>query len=174
MNLQLVPDTDPIFHTALEEFNFQNAPVNPEELARGLVEVMLASKIHALGISANQCGLPHRVFIMRANPFWACFNPKIVDVSEEQLALDEGCLSYPHLYIKIRRPARIRARFNDITGEVITQRFEGLSARVFQHELDHLNGIDFTQRAHKMHLQRALRQRKILLRKQKTNLDIFI
>jgi len=78
--------------------------------------------------------------------------------------MDEGCLSYPGVYVKIKRPRFIRVRFKDPYGNVCTKKFDGMAARVFQHELDHLNGIEYFTRAHPIHLERFKRKWKKVLR----------
>ena len=154
MILDLVDCNDPILREEMERFDFSNPPVDPYELAANLAETMLEN--NGLGLSANQCGLPYRVFVMHSEPLpLVFFNPRIVDVSEEQVILEEGCLSFPGLYIKIKRPRRIKVRYQEPNGNTTTQVFEDLSARVFQHELDHLNGIVHTRRANRYHIEQA-------------------
>jgi peptide deformylase len=92
---------------------------------------------------------------MRAENIIGCFNPKIVDISSEMVYLEEGCLSYPNLWVKIKRPRRIKVRFTHPDGQTETRQFDGMSARVFQHELDHLDGIVHTKRANSYHLEQA-------------------
>lgn len=159
-DLELVPSDSAILRTHLEPFNFSNPPVNPQELAAALTQIMLDE--NGLGISANQVGLPYRVFIMAANPPLAIFNPRIVDETTEQVLLDEGCLSFPNLFVKIKRAKSIKVRFQDFDGVVHTEKFTGMTARIFQHELDHLNGIVYTKHAHPIHLQRAMNKKKQL------------
>jgi peptide deformylase len=122
---------------------------------------------NGLGLAANQCGLPYRVFVLRSQEPLACFNPRIVDTSEGISLMDEGCLSYPHLAIPIKRARSIKVRFQDFKGETHTEIFSGMTARCFQHELDHLDGIDYTKRASTFHLERALRKQKIIQRELK-------
>jgi len=148
--LELVDPNDPILRTELTRFDFDDPPVDPYELASALNQKMIIEQ--GLGLAANQVGLPHRVFVL-ANAearFIACFNPKIVDSSMTQILLEEGCLSYPGLYIKIRRPKIIKVRYTQSDGTTVTRKFDGLTARAFQHELDHLNGIVHIDRATKL------------------------
>ena len=88
------------------------------------------------------------------------FNPVIADVSTEEVALEEGCLTYPNLFVKIKRPMLIRVRYMDSHGEAHTDKFTGISARCVQHEIDHLNGENYTMKANKFHLDQAIRQRR--------------
>lgn len=170
MVLDLVQSDHQLLQIELEEFDFTNPPIHPGELANNLIETMLANK--GLGISANQCGLPYRVFVMHTSPTKVCFNPRVVTVSEENIVLDEGCLSFPNLFIKVKRPQRIKVRYQDIVGETHTETFVGMTARIFLHELDHMNGKNFTRRANPIHLERALREQKRINRQLKSMKEI--
>lgn len=165
MILDLVPEHDPILYQNFEDFDFSNPPTNPIELSNNLIETMVANK--GLGLSACQVGLPYRAFVLWSEQPLAVFNPRIVDQKNEFITLEEGCLSFPYLFIKVKRPSMIKARFQDAKGETHTQVFIGMTARCFLHEMDHLDGILYTQRASKIHLARAHNQRKILTRKLK-------
>lgn len=168
MILELVKDDHPLLRTKLDYFDFNNPPVDPVELTNNLIETMIANK--GLGLSANQCGLPHRVFVMWSNPTKVCFNPRLVDQTSEQVYLDEGCLSFPNLFIKIKRPKIIKVRYQDVAGEVQNEKFIGMTARCFLHELDHMDGIVYTSRANSIHLQRAKNQKKHFDRNNKKGL----
>ena len=146
-------------------FDFNNPPINPLDLARNLLETM---RIHrGIGMSANQVGLAYRVFVMEGDPPFACFNPKIVDMSQEQAEMLEGCISYPTVSAKITRPGHIRVRFTTPEGQVCTKKFTGMTARIFQHELDHLEGVSFLKKMGSFHRERALRQLKKYTRRTK-------
>lgn len=159
MIYDLVDKNDPILRTRLEEFDFTNPPVDPIQLAHDLAQSMLAHD-NGIGLSANQIGLPYRVFAVRSNPILVCFNPRIVDSESEEVYLEEGCLTYPDLFVKIKRPRRIRIRYTEPNGNVETRVFDGITARVMQHELDHLNGIVYSTRASKIHLEQARKNAK--------------
>jgi len=150
--------------TPVEPFGFKNPPIDPIQFAYDLANTM--RHYHGIGLSANQVGKPYRVFTINSYPALCCYNPIIV-ASENPVYLDEGCLSYPNLFIRIKRPDRIKARYTEPNGNVRTEVFDGLTARIFQHELDHLNGILFYQRASLIDRQKAYKQRKILNRRRK-------
>jgi peptide deformylase len=97
---------------------------------------------------------------MRTDPTVCCFNPEIIEESEEIILMEEGCLSYPGLFVKIKRPKTIKVKFADHTGEYKTETFDGITARCFLHELDHMNGINFLQRANSIHRKQALKKMK--------------
>jgi peptide deformylase len=96
---------------------------------------------------------------MRGHPEnFVCYNPKIVQESEQTVTLEEGCLSYPGLLVKIKRPEFVRVRFQTPNAETLTKQFIGMTARVFQHEFDHLNGVRFYDKANKFHRDQAMRK----------------
>ena len=115
MNLEFVPETSPVLLQECKEFNFDNPPFDPKEFAQALHDKMIKSD--GLGLSANQVGQPYRVFVMRTgNEPYAVFNPRVVDVSDKELTMKEGCLSFPLLYLNVKRPDSIRIRFQDETN----------------------------------------------------------
>jgi len=160
--LKLVHHSDPILYRETNRFTFNDPPYNPAELANDLIQMMIKHK--GIGLSANQVGIPYKVFVMWSEEPMAIFNPTILETTSKEITLDEGCLSFPNLNLPIKRPEIIKARFQDFTGQFRTEKYIGMTARVFQHEFDHLMGIDYTKRANKFHLDRALRKQKILNR----------
>jgi len=160
----LVGKDNPILKEILPEFNFDQPGVDPNEFASSLVETC---KLHrGIGLSANQCGFRHRVFVMGANDdYVAFFNPKILGKSENETHMIEGCLSFPFLGLKITRPESIHVEYQDFNGVKHEQTFYGLSARVFQHEYDHLEGLIFLNRVKPLALQMGLKKQNKLIRK---------
>ena len=143
--LNLVEHNDPILRKVCDEFDFNSPPFDPIEFSKDLVKFMHDS--NAIGLAANQVGMGYRVFAMRGQPEnFVCFNPRIVQYSNETVLLEEGCLSYPKLIVKVKRPQHIRCRFQTPNGETLTKQFTGMTARVFQHEFDHLNGIIYVDK----------------------------
>lgn len=162
----LVPESHTVLHQSLPEFDFKNPPVDPNEFASTLVES--CKRHNGLGLSANQCGFAHRVFVMGSgDEYVAFFNPKVV-ASEGEVHMEEGCLSFPLLTLRVTRPKRIDVEYQDFTGQQKFATFEGLSARIFLHELDHMNGIVYTSRVKPLALEfglKKLRKLAIKLRK---------
>ena len=153
---ELVDPSHPLIHLQLQEFDFTNPPVDPNEFASALVET--CKKYKGLGLSANQCGFPHRVFVMgNENDFIACFNPKLI-LAEEEAHMPEGCLSFPMLNLNITRPKTITVEYQDWNGEKHEAKFTGITARVFLHELDHMNGIVYTTRCKPLALKSGLKK----------------
>lgn len=158
MILELADKRAEILRTPLQKFDFQNPPCDPRILYTDLAETM--NKHNGLGLSANQVGIPYRVFVMRASPVIGCFNPVVVDQSTETWVDEEGCLSFPGIVVKVRRPVKIKVRFADALGETSTHVFAGLTARIFLHELDHINGRLFTESATNLELALAIKRAK--------------
>jgi len=165
--LELLLSTDPLLRQKCQPFDFKNPPIDPFDLFADLVETMIVKK--GIGLAAPQVGLPYNVFIFgdpsNRELINIAFNPQIVDHSLDLVYYEEGCLSFPGLYIKIKRPREIRARYANVKGNVNTIKFDGLTSRIFQHELDHLNGVLFTTKAPRLNLERARRQKKQIDRK---------
>jgi len=161
--LDLVHEHHPILKQVLPEFDFANSPVKPNEFASSLVETCKAN--HGIGLSANQCGFPYRVFVMgTVDDYVAFFNPKITSTTGE-VHMVEGCLSFPFLGLRITRPEVIEVEYQDFNGEKKTAKFSGISARCFQHELDHMNGIVYTERVKPLALQMGMQKRNKLMKK---------
>lgn len=154
----LVPETHASLRKVLPEFDFSNPKVDPNTFASSLVET--CKKHGALGLSANQCGYEHRVFVMGSgDSYVAFFNPRIIESSESTSKMEEGCLTYLDLFLNIERPSEIVVEYQDFTGEIKTAKFAGLTARCFQHELDHLNGKVYTQHVKPLAMQMAMKRR---------------
>lgn len=150
---EIVNHTAPILSEVMPAFDFKNPIEDPIQLYTDLAETMREND--GMGLSANQIGVRTRAFVMRAEEIIGVFNPRIVDVSSETVMLEEGCLSYPNLFVKIKRPKSIKVRFTTPDGETSTKTFTGMTARVFLHEYDHLEGIAHTSRANRYHLEQA-------------------
>lgn len=157
--LDLVDEKADILKQPTERFDFDNPPCDPIVLYRNLGETMLHH--NGLGLAAPQCGLNYRAFVLRTHPeVLGVFNPILVDKSEEEITLEEGCLSAELLFIKVKRPKRIRVRFTTPDGQTNTHVFDGMTARCFLHELDHLDGITMWKRANKLHVEAGRKKRK--------------
>ena len=118
-----------------------------------LSELLKENMIHynGVGLSANQIGIWERAFAMvrdlENNEVMVCFNPRIIKSYSEEVEMEEGCLSYPELFLKIKRPDKIVVKYEDENKKIHKMKLSGLASRVFQHEYDHMEGIDFTQRS---------------------------
>jgi peptide deformylase len=138
-----------------------------EDLAAKLLQSMQYNM--GVGLSANQVGIKERVFIfyddVTTKSLEFCFNPEIVKVGEDEIFMDEGCLTYPGLWVKVKRPEMVVVKFQGTDPDSVEERvYHGLTARIWQHEFDHMEGTNFTKRVSKLRLDRAkkrvLKQRK--------------
>ena len=118
------------------------------ELSKILIENML--HYDGVGLSANQIGIEERAFCMmidtETEETITCFNPRIIKRYEDNVWCEEGCLSFPDEFINIERPDRIVVKYEDEDEKDHKIKLDGLAARVFLHEFDHLEGIVFTER----------------------------
>jgi peptide deformylase len=154
----LVDESDSILNQIVPTFDFENPPVDPTTFASQMVETCKVKG--GFGLSANQCGFDYRVFVMGADDeYVAMFNPLVLSTSVNESLVAEGCLSFPMLALKISRPEEVVVQYQDYNGETHTTELHGLSAHVVQHEIDHLNGITFIERAKPMSLKMGLKKR---------------
>lgn len=154
--LVLLPFTDPIMQSAPPEFDFENPQCDPKELVNALTEAMYAMK--GVGLSANQVGIPLRVFVYgMGKATTAVFNPKVMGLSKETSVIKEGCLSLPGVFIAIKRPAAVVASFVTAENEPVIATLDGMEGRVWQHEYDHMEGRNFTMLASPLKMQLALK-----------------
>lgn len=117
-----------------------------QELSKTLVENML--HYEGVGLSANQIGIWERAFCMmidfETQETITCFNPRIIKTYGDPVWCEEGCLSFPDEILNIKRPDRIVVKYEDEDNKVHKLKLNGFPARVFQHEYDHLEGINFS------------------------------
>ena len=142
---ELVKSDDKVLHQRVKSCG---ANLDRHFLAKTLIENMF--HYDGVGLSANQIGIEERAFAMirdiEYNDIIVCFNPRIIKKYNDEVWCEEGCLSFPDEIINIQRPNRIIVKYEDENKKDHKIKLEGFAARVFQHEFDHLNGIDFTQR----------------------------
>ena len=142
---ELVEPEHQLFHHRIQSCSYN---LNRQELSKILVDNMIHH--NGIGISANQIGIWERAFAMvrdiENNEVMVCFNPRIIKSYSEEVEMEEGCLSYPELFLKIKRPDKIVVKYEDEDKKTHKMKLQGLASRVFQHEYDHMEGIDFTQR----------------------------
>jgi peptide deformylase len=120
-------------------------PWKNQRLAKNLLEFMISQ--NGIGLAAPQVGISQRVFVMKIGlRSWACFNPQIMEHSNDLTNFDEGCLSFPGDQCTISRPHAVKVRYHTATGDTVQEELLGLASRCFQHELDHLDGITMHHR----------------------------
>jgi peptide deformylase len=146
--LNILKFPNDVLRQKIEDFDFDNPKTDPVQLEKDMIETMFA--YDGIGLAANQVGVDARVFVMghRDNPesAQAFFNPVVVANTDAVDDLEEGCLSFPGVYVNIKRPRAIKARWQNSKGEWQESEFDGYNCKCFLHELDHLEGIVFQDR----------------------------
>ena len=161
---RLLMQVAPFVDENLEQFGFKDR----KELSKVMYDNM--AKYGGLGLSANQLGLPYRMFVMGGHPqiedgkVRSVFNPMVNDVSPESINLKEGCLSFPFLFLSIKRPKWCSVRYTDENGEEIEETLHGMSARIFMHENEHMNGYVFIDLVSKLKLERAEKSKQKMIK----------
>lgn len=150
------PSQAKVLRTKLKPYDFEKYT---EAETRALIHTMKVA-MHAaqgIGLSANQIGLDFQVFVGQISnaqgkpKFYALFNPKLSWMSEEESGFEEGCLSIPGKYGTVVRPEKVIVEGFDRQGKPVKIKAWGLLARMFQHELDHLSGVVFIDKAKGIH-----------------------
>jgi len=133
--------------------------------ANALLDTM--RKNNGMGLAAPQVGNNVRLFVMRdKRDEFICMNPFITAHAKSFDTDIEGCLSFPGIYVPIKRYSAVVVGYYDIHGKLVEETLEGKWGRCFQHELDHLNGNLFTLLANKIKLTKArVKAKKILKRR---------
>jgi peptide deformylase len=155
---EVVEIGDPVLRESARE-------LSPEEIAspeiQELIDDLIETKrsTHGAGIAANQVGEPVRVAIVEVEegnprypykppePLTVMVNPSLEPIGTETIEINEGCLSVPDLRGSLRRDLAVRVRYLDREGTEHEEVKRGLTAGTFQHEVDHLDGILFVDRA---------------------------
>ena len=167
MKLSLVSNDHPSLRQKAENFDFDSPEIyDPKELFESMRELMC--KERGIGLAAPQCGISLNVFIM-GNPsepssIISVFNPKIIEEIGEDVYYDEGCLTFPGLFIRMKRNSAVRVRYTNYKNYTDTIKFDGMTARVFLQECDHLQGVLYTDNAKPYHIEKAKRKQKIYVK----------
>ena len=157
MDLKLIPEDSEVLRGVTESWDWEKDG-DPGELIKAMSKLMVLH--NGIGLAAPQCGISKRIFVMgNSDHLVACINPEIISGSE-RVREQEGCLSFPDLWMYVERYKDISVEYYNVAGERVQQEFIGLMARVYQHELDHLNSICFDDRVGKLVLERAKEKRK--------------
>jgi len=143
MNRDIVKYPDPVLRKKCEEVKEITEEI--KNLSWDIVETL--EKNEGVGLAAPQVGELKRIIVVQTeNQPRVLINPKIIKKSKEIEIIEEGCLSFPGLFLKIKRAKEVEFEALNENGEKICLKAEGLPARIFQHEIDHLDGILFIDR----------------------------
>ena len=179
--MKLVDQHDPILRQKCEPFNFNEPVVDTYELSDELHKIRIEGG--GIGLAAPQVGINTQVLVIGMGNFQTegtedynqvIFNPVITSTEGNETYMMEGCLSYPGLFVKVKRPETIELYWETEEGTGCDEKFEGITSRILQHEVDHLNGITFIKRAQRHHLEKARKDLKMQkrLRKRQNNTTI--
>ena len=166
--LKLVPPSDPRVRSAVAPFTDDMLKEHDFKDRKELSDDMFKSmaRYGGIGLSPNQVGLPFNMFVLGNHLSlenglkMACFNPMIVSTSEETIMMKEGCLTYPFLFLSIKRPRKCVVKYTDENGDLKEGNLDGMMSRIFQHEYEHMLGRNFTEHASKMKLEMAEKRAK--------------
>ena len=161
--LKLLPPSDPKVRSAIAPFTDDMLKEHDFKDRKELSEEMFKSmaRYGGIGLSANQVGLPFNMFVLGNHLSlenglkMACFNPMIVSTSEETIMMKEGCITYPFLFLSIKRPRKCVVKYTDENGDLKEGNLDGMISRIFQHEYEHMLGRNFTEHVSKFKLKRA-------------------
>ena len=143
MILEIKKYPDSILGKKCEDVVDINIEIN--QLIGNMIETM--QKNHGVGLAAPQIGVLKKIIVLNSEKGPVAFiNPKIIKKSKEAENMEEGCLSFPGIFLNIKRPKEVEAETVTEDGKKIIIGLNGLLSRVFQHEVDHLEGILFIKR----------------------------
>ena len=154
-NLQLIDFNQPLLRKKPELFDFEK--YNAQEICDALFEKQ--NEFGGIGLSANQVGLDMKIFVFGDGEKLKRYviNPELIDCSTETNVAREGCLSLPGIFLNITRPAEATFKYQDVEGKECIEKYVDLAARVALHEYDHMLGFNYTMRASRLKLDRALK-----------------
>ena len=169
----LLPPTAPEVLSSIAPFDIdtfkKQEKISVTEFCNNMFETM--KNYGGIGLSANQVGLPFNMFVIGGHPSiekglkMTCFNPMIVSTGEDEIMMKEGCLTYPFIFLDIKRPRKIVAKYTDEKGDLQEAHLDGMMSRIFQHEYDHMLGRNFTEKVSKFKLKRAMAKREKMIKK---------
>jgi len=114
-------------------------------IAANMIQTM--NENNGLGISGNQVGILKRIIIVLVDDEpKVMINPEVISSSEEMCIENEGCLSFPEQFYNISRPKSVKVKYRSLSGHPMIESYQGMTARCILHEVDHLNGVVFTER----------------------------
>ena len=146
-------------HIKSDKFDFSEGLVHyDKDLEKFQIEMIrLMEKASGIGLAANQVGITKRFFAIGNGQNFKTFtnpvivwNPEVVESSNEQVIDIEGCLSFPDIWVEVKRPKVVTVKWQDITGKEQTAELDNIESKCFQHECDHLDGITFNKRVSKL------------------------
>lgn len=164
--MRLVKSPDPWLEKEVSEFDFNK--LDAKAISQEMIELM--EREGGIGLSANQVALDAQIFVMKPHlledkSHLVIINPMILKITKELDTLPEGCLSHDNLFLSVKRPRGLVAKYVDVDNKECIIELYDIDARCFLHEFDHLKGIEFTDRVSKLRLDLARKKQKKQQRK---------
>ena len=173
--LKLIPPNDPRVLSAIAPFKDDMLKEEGFKDRKELTEAMFfcMKKFGGVGLTCNQVGLPFNMFVAGGHPeiekgmSLSCYNPMIISTSEDEIMMAEGCLTFPFLFLNIKRPRKCVLKYEDSEGKLQEAHLDGMLSRICQHEYDHILGRNFVEHVSKFKLKRAEEKAKKLIQQMK-------
>ena len=173
--LKLIPPNDPRVQTAIAPFKDDMLKEHGFKDRKELVEAMflVMKKYGGIGLTCNQVGLPFNMFVAGGHESiekglsLAMFNPMIISAGVEEIMMKEGCLTYPYVFLNVKRPRKVVMKYEDAEGKTQEAHLDGMMSRICQHEYDHILGRNFVEHVSKFKLKRAEEKAKKLIQQLK-------
>ena len=159
--MQLLKSPHPFLEKQVQPFDFER--LDAETISREMTQLMLEEG--GIGLSANQVGIDAQIFVIKPilledkTPL-TVINTVIDKITQDTETMPEGCLSHPGLFLTVKRPKGLIAKYFDINAKECTIDLYDIDARCFLHEYDHLHGIEFTDRVSRLKLDMARKKQK--------------
>ena len=173
--LKLIPPNDPRVQTAIAPFKDDMLKEHDFKDRKELVEAMflVMKKYGGIGLTCNQVGLPFNMFVAGGHESiekglsLAMFNPMIISAGVDEIMMKEGCLTYPYVFLNVKRPRKVVMKYEDAEGKTQEAHLDGMMSRICQHEYDHILGRNFVEHVSKFKLKRAEEKAKKLIQQMK-------
>lgn len=145
--LKIITYPNPILRQTAKKVSQFNDEL--KKIVNEMAKVMLTKD--GIGLAAVQVNISKQIVVLKdSKDYKVLINPKITYFSKDKKTKEEGCLSFPGIFGLVTRPKKIHLKYQDLDGKVIKEKNKGLEAVVIQHEIDHLNGVLFIDKAVKI------------------------
>ena len=158
--MELVLHPSEILQRTSATVNIEDPGFDPIEMKKLMVDKMLSS--NGIGLSANQVNVDYQLFVMGNNETTSsiCINPTVLQHTEDTVVDYEGCLSFPNIFVQVKRPKEVLVEYHDENLELKRQHLTGYQVKVFLHEYDHLQGICYKDRVSPLKWKMAVKKSK--------------
>ena len=157
-NLELVDPKHPALHTKAVLDPFEDNTIDWEDTEQSMFYLM--DRFMGVGLASPQVGLSHRMFVMtfETGENVGVYNPEILEYSENTVPIEEGCLTFPFVFLPLKRARKVVVKYEDEQGDLKEANLDGQMSRIFQHEFDHIMGRVMIERASKLKIDMAYKK----------------